>query len=713
MGNGGLGRLAACYLDSLATLEIPTIGYGIRYEFGIFDQDIRDGWQVEITDKWLRNGNPWELARPEWTVKIPFGGHTESYVNSQGTYRVRWVPDWEVNGVPYDTPTLGYGVNTANTLRLWKSEAPESFDFQAFNTGDYYGAVNAKVVSENITKVLYPNDDEIQGKVLRLQQQFFFVSCSLQDMIRIMKGQKIPIDNFHEKYAVQLNDTHPAIAVAELMRLLVDQEFLGWDKAWEVTQKTLAYTNHTLLPEALERWQIDLFQELLPRHLEIIYEINHRFIDQVRLKFIGDEARLARMSLIDESGERYVRMANLACVGSHAINGVAALHTELLKQTVLKDFYEFSPEKFSNKTNGVTPRRFMVLSNLKLSQLIIDRIGTEWITDLEQLRQLEAFVDDPEFCREWRAIKQSIKQKLADHIAQDYGVDIDVNSIFDIQAKRIHEYKRQHLDVLHIITLYNRIKANPNIDITPRTFLFGGKAAPGYFMAKLIIKLINAVADVVNNDPDVRGRIKVVFLKNYNVKFAQQVYPAADLSEQISTAGKEASGTGNMKFAMNGALTIGTLDGANVEIMDQVGEENFFLFGLNADEVRDLKAQGYDPMAYYNQNAELQLVIDRIASGVFSHGDKDLFKPIVDNLLYSDPYLLLADYQSYIECQDRVAAAYRNQEKWTKMSILNAARMGMFSSDRSIREYCQDIWKVEPVPVTQTAGFCSDTVCLL
>lgn len=713
LGNGGLGRLAACYLDSLATLEIPTLGYGIRYEFGIFDQDIRDGWQVEITDKWLRNGNPWELARPEWTVKVPFGGHTESYVNSQGTYRVRWVPAWEVNGVPYDTPTLGYGVNTANTLRLWKSEAPESFDFQAFNTGDYYGAVNAKVVSENITKVLYPNDDEIQGKVLRLQQQFFFVSCSLQDMLRIMKGQKIPIDKFHEKYAVQLNDTHPAIAVAELMRLLVDQEFVGWDKAWEITQNTLGYTNHTLLPEALERWQIDLFQDLLPRHLEIIYEINHRFMDQVRLKFIGDDDRLARMSLIDESGERYVRMANLACVGSHAINGVAALHTELLKQTVLKDFYEFSPEKFSNKTNGVTPRRFMVLSNLKLSKLIIDRIGTDWITDLEQLRKLEAFVDDPEFCREWRTIKQSIKQKLADHIAQHYGVDIDVHSIFDIQAKRIHEYKRQHLNVLHIITLYNRIKANPRIDITPRTFLFGGKAAPGYFMAKLIVKLINSVAEVVNNDPDVRGRIKVVFLKNYNVKFAQQVYPAADLSEQISTAGKEASGTGNMKFAMNGALTIGTLDGANVEIMDQVGEENFFLFGLTADEVRDLKAQGYDPMTYYNRHADLQLVIDRIASGVFSHGDKELFKPIVDNLLYGDPYLLLADYQSYIECQDRVAAAYRNQEQWTKMSILNSARMGMFSSDRSIREYCEEIWKVEPVKVTQTAGFCSDTVCLL
>ncbi|MFM2429335.1 MAG: Maltodextrin phosphorylase [Cyanobacteriota bacterium] len=712
LGNGGLGRLAACYLDSLATLEIPTLGYGIRYEFGIFDQDIRDGWQVELTDKWLMNGNPWELVRPEWTVNVPFGGHTESYVNSQGCYRVRWVPAWEVQGVPYDTPTLGYQVNTANTLRLWKAEAPESFDFQSFNTGDYYGAVNAKIISENITKVLYPNDDEIQGKVLRLQQQFFFVSCSLQDMIRIMKWQKIPIERFHEKFAVQLNDTHPAIAVAELMRLLVDQEFVTWEDAWAITQKTLAYTNHTLLPEALERWQVDLFRDLLPRHLEIIYEINSRFLDQVRVKFIGDEARLERMSLIDESGDRYVRMANLACVGSHAINGVAALHSELLKETVLKDFYECFPEKFSNKTNGVTPRRFMVLSNPQLSQLITNRIGAEWVTDLDQLRRLEQFVDDPGFCHEWRNIKRSIKESLAVQIKRDYGVELNVDAIFDIQAKRIHEYKRQHLNVLHILTLYDRIKANPAIPMTPRVFLFGGKAAPGYAMAKLIIKLITAIGDVINNDPDVGDRLKVVFLKDYNVKFAQHVYPAADLSEQISTAGKEASGTGNMKFAMNGALTIGTLDGANIEIMDQVGRENFFLFGLTAQEVTDLKARGYNPMDYYNANAELQLVIDRIASGVFSHGDRELFKPIVDNLLHQDPYLLLADYQSYIECQDRVAQAYKDPIHWTKMSILNTARMGMFSSDRAIREYCDSIWQVQPVKVNQTSGFCSDLVCL-
>jgi glycogen phosphorylase len=713
LGNGGLGRLAACYLDSLATLEIPAMGYGIRYEFGIFDQDIRDGWQVEITDKWLRNGNPWELARPEWSVDVKFGGHTESYQNTQGVYRVRWVPSWQVIGVPYDTPILGYQVNTANTLRLWKAEAPESFDFHSFNTGDYYGAVNAKVISENITKVLYPNDEGFQGKVLRLQQQFFFVSCSLQDMIRIMKRQNIELDRFHEKFAVQLNDTHPAIAVAELMRLLVDQEFLGWDKAWEITQKTLAYTNHTLLPEALERWQVQLFGDLLPRHLEIIYEINLRFLDAVRIKFIDDPARLGRMSLIDESGDRYVRMANLACVGSHAINGVAALHSELLKQTVLKDFYEFSPEKFSNKTNGVTPRRFMVLSNPRLSTLISDRIGKGWITELDKLKQLEPLVDDAQFCEDWKQIKHSIKQDLADRILTDYGVTVNANSIFDIQAKRIHEYKRQHLNVLHILTLYDRIKANPDIEITPRTFLFGGKAAPGYFMAKLIIKLINAIADVINNDPDVRDRIKVVFLKDYNVKFAQNVYPAADLSEQISTAGKEASGTGNMKFAMNGALTIGTLDGANVEIMEQVGEENFFLFGLTAKEVDEVKANGYNPRDYYNSNPELKLVLDRISSGVFSHGDCTLFKPIVDNLLNHDPYLLLADYQSYIDCQDRVAEAYLDQKQWTRMSILNSARTGMFSSDRSIREYCTDIWKVEPVKVTQIDRFCSDTVCLI
>jgi glycogen phosphorylase len=713
LGNGGLGRLAACYLDSLATLEVPCLGYGIRYEFGIFDQDIRDGWQIEKTDKWLRYGNPWELPRPEWTIEVKLGGYTESYRDSHGEYRVRWIPNIVVKGVPYDTPILGYQVNTANTLRLWKAEAPESFDFQAFNTGDYYGAVNAKVISENITKVLYPNDEGLQGKQLRLEQQFFFVSCSLQDMRRIMARQGVPIEQFHEKFTVQLNDTHPAIAVAELMRLLIDEEFLDWDVAWEITQKTFAYTNHTLLPEALERWQIDLFKSVLPRHLEIIYEINQRFLDEVRLKYIDDNDRIGRMSLIDESGDRYVRMANLACVGSHAINGVAALHSELLKETVLKDFYDFYPQKFSNKTNGVTPRRFMVLSNPQLSELITRKIGTHWLTNLDDLRRIESYADDPSFCEEWRSIKRSIKQSLADSIQTTYGISINVDSLFDIQAKRIHEYKRQHLNVLHIINLYNRLKANPDLDITPRTFLFGGKAAPGYRMAKLMIKLIHSVGEVVNRDPDIRDRIKVVFLKDYNVKFAQRVYPAADLSEQISTAGKEASGTGNMKFAMNGALTIGTLDGANIEIMQQVGAENFFLFGMTTEALEKLQQTGYRPINYYNSNAELRLVIDRIASGVFSHGDPDLFKPLVEQLLNHDPYFLLADYQSYVDCQDRVGLAYKDQERWTKMAILNTARMGFFSSDRAIREYCQEIWHVAPVKISLDRSFCTDTVCLL
>jgi glycogen phosphorylase len=700
LGNGGLGRLAACYLDSMATLDIPAKGYGIRYEFGIFDQEIKDGWQVEITDKWLRYGNPWEVARPELAVQIKLGGHTDTYVDDQDRYRVRWWPDRVINGIPHDTPILGYQTNTAATLRLWAAESVESFDFKAFNSGNYYGAVNSKITSENISKVLYPNDELMQGKQLRLEQQYFFVACSLQDIIRLhTERYQQSIETLHEKFTCQLNDTHPAIGVAELMRLLVDVHCLDWDRAWYITSHTFAYTNHTLMPEALERWPIDLFKRVLPRHLEIIFEINRHFLDDVRLKFAGDEAKIARMSLIDESGDRYVRMANLAAVGSYAINGVAALHSRLLQQDVLHDFAQMYPEKFSNKTNGVTPRRFMVLSNPRLAQLIEGKIGQDWIKDLTKLRNLEAYVDDAAFCTEWRSIKQAIKQDLASYIQQQQGITIDVNSLFDIQAKRIHEYKRQHLNVLHVIALYNRIKANPDIVMTPRTFLFGGKAAPGYFMAKLIIKLITSVGEVVNRDPDVRDRIKVVFLANYNVKFAQRVYPAADLSEQISTAGKEASGTGNMKFAMNGALTIGTLDGANVEIMEEVGEENFFLFGLTTEEVQAKKAAGYNPMDYYNSNPDLKLVLDRLASGYFSHGDPGLFKPLVDNLLYDDPYLVLADFQSYLDCQDRVAEAYRDQTAWTKMSILNSARMGKFSSDRSIQEYCDDIWQIKPVQV--------------
>lgn len=699
LGNGGLGRLAACYMDSLASLQIPAIGYGIRYEFGIFDQDIQDGWQVEITDKWLQYGNPWEIARPEASVEVGFGGHVESYTNQHGDYRVRWVPAQVVKGIPYDTPILGYQVNTANTLRLWKSEAPESFDFQAFNVGDYYGAVNEKVVSENISKVLYPNDEPAQGKELRLQQQYFFVSCSLQDMIRLHLDSGQPLTTFHEKFAVQLNDTHPAIGVAELMRLLVDVHHLDWEQAWDITRRTFAFTNHTLLPEALEKWSVALFESLLPRHLAIIYEINRRFLDQVRLKFMGDEGRISRLSLIDEGGERYVRMANLACAGSYAINGVAALHTELVKSTILKDFYALSPEKFTNKTNGVTPRRWMAQSNPRLSQLISSRIGETWINHLDQLSNLRNLAQDSSFRQEWRQIKLAVKQDLAAYIHTRTGITVDPTSMFDVQVKRIHEYKRQHLNVLHIVTLYNRIKANPDVDITPRTFIFGGKAAPGYFMAKLMIKFITAVGDVVNNDPDVRDRLKVVFLPDYNVTFGQRVYPAADLSEQISTAGKEASGTGNMKFSMNGALTIGTLDGANVEIREVVGAENFFLFGLKTEEVAATKAQGYNPRAYYEANPDLKAVLDLVGSGHFSHGDSALFRPLLDNLLYDDPYMLLADYQSYIDCQDAVSATYRDPDRWAGMSIWNVANMGKFSSDRSIQDYCDDIWNVQPVPV--------------
>ncbi|MCU0524966.1 MAG: glycogen/starch/alpha-glucan phosphorylase [Elainella sp. Prado103] len=699
LGNGGLGRLAACFMDSLSSLEIPAIGYGIRYEYGIFDQEIRDGWQVEITDKWLRYGNPWEIARPESATAVKFGGYTESYLDQHNQYRVRWVPHVVVMGIPYDTPILGYHVNTANTMRLWKAEAPESFDFAAFNKGDYYGAVSDKVISENITKVLYPNDEQIQGKELRLQQQYFFVSCSLQDMIRLHLLSGRSIHTFHEKFAIQLNDTHPSIAVAELMRLLLDEHQLSWEQSWQITQNTLSYTNHTLLPEALEKWSLTLFGNLLPRHLEIIYEINARFLNQVRIKFPNDLERMRRMSIIDEAGERYVRMAHLACVGGHAINGVAELHSELLKETTLHDFYEMFPEKFHNVTNGVTPRRWMVLNHPRLTQLISSRIGTNWITHLEELRQLEPLAEDAGFRQEWRQIKRSIKQDLAAQILKKTNIAVNPDTLFDIQVKRIHEYKRQHLNVLHIITLYNRIKQNPQVDLQPRTFIFGGKAAPGYYIAKLIIKLINSVAEVVNNDPDVGDRLKVVFMPDYNVTNSQNVYPAADLSEQISTAGLEASGTGNMKFSMNGALTIGTLDGANIEIRQEAGAENFFLFGMTADEVLALKAQGYRPYEYYEANGELKGVLDLIDSGHFARGDGNLFRPLTDSLKHHDRFMLMADYQAYIDCQEQVSAAYRDPEHWTRMSILNTARMGKFSSDRSIRDYSHQIWKTAPVRI--------------
>ncbi|MBV8176113.1 MAG: glycogen/starch/alpha-glucan phosphorylase [Verrucomicrobia bacterium] len=699
LGNGGLGRLAACYMDSLSTLEIPAVGYGIRYEFGIFTQEIRDGWQVEVADQWLRLGDPWEICRPEATVEVGFGGHTEAHMDNHGRYRVRWIPAQRVKGVPHDMAILGYKVNTANTLRLWKAEALESFDFQEFNVGDYYGAVHDKVVTENITKVLYPNDEPAQGKQLRLEQQYFFVSCSLQDMVRIQLRTGGSLSKFHEAFAVQLNDTHPSIGVAELMRLLVDKHHMDWDTAWEITQNTFAYTNHTLLPEALEKWPVSLFGSLLPRHLEIIYEINRRFLDEVRLKYPNDTSRVARMSLIDESGERYVRMAYLATVGSHKVNGVAELHSQLLKETTLHDFYELWPQKFLNVTNGVTPRRFIVASNPRLSSLAIQKIGDSWIKHLDDLRKLEAFVEDPGFRDEWQKIKLANKQDLAGYIKKQTGIVVNPETIFDVQVKRLHEYKRQHLNLLHIITLYNRIKHQRDIDLVPRTFIFGGKAAPGYFMAKLIIKLINSVGDVLNKDPDVRDRLKIVFLPNYNVKQSRWIYPAADLSEQISTAGYEASGTSNMKFAMNGALTIGTLDGANVEIRHEVGPENFFLFGLTAEEVRAKRAAGYSPWDYYHSDPDLREAVDLISSGHFSHGDTDLFKPLVDSLVKYDPYMLLADYQSYIDCQEQVSQAYKTRDNWIRMSILNTARMGKFSSDRAIREYCKEIWNAKPVKV--------------
>jgi len=698
LGNGGLGRLAACYMDSLATLNVPAIGYGIRYEFGIFDQTIRDGWQVERTDKWLRFGNPWEIVRSEITFDVKLGGNTETYYDEKGRYRVRWLPQKLVKGVAYDTPVPGYLTPTTNLLRLWKAEATESFDFAAFNVGDYYGAVDEKVASETISKVLYPNDEPEAGKELRLEQQYFFVSCSLQDMIRLLLMRGKSLGELHSYWAAQLNDTHPSIAVAELMRLLVDEHGMEWDQAWAITQQTCGYTNHTLLAEALERWPLPLFARLLPRHLEIIYEINRRFLDHLRLRYPNDDQLLRRLSLIDEAGDKFVRMAHLASVGSHAINGVAALHTELLKQTVLGDFYRVAPEKFFNITNGVTPRRWIALSDPKLSVLISRHIGDRWIANLEdELGRLEPLALDIDFQRDWQAVKADNKRALADLIKERTGIIVDPHSLFDIQVKRLHEYKRQHLNVLYLVTLYNRLKRASGIAGTPRTVIFGGKAAPGYRMAKLIIKLINSVAAAINQDPVVSQALKVVFLPDFNVKSSQRVYPAADLSEQISTAGKEASGTGNMKFAMNGALTIGTLDGANIEIRDAVGHENFFLFGLTAEEVERWKAEGYTPHSIYESNPELREAIDLINSGFFSDGDRGLFHPLVESLLTRDDYMLLADYQAYVDCQQRVSEAYADQNNWTRMSILNTARVGRFSSDRSIREYCRDIWKVRPI----------------
>ena len=676
LGNGGLGRLAACYMESLTTLGIPAIGYGIRYEFGLFHQEIHDGWQLEKTDKWLSLGDPWEVTRPEICHLVGTCGYTEPYRDEQGRFRVRWNPENVIKGIANDIAVAGYGTSMTNFLRLWSSEAVDSFDFQAFNKGNYYDAVREKVASETISKVLYPNDEPEAGKILRLQQQYFFTSCSLQDMIRIHKMRGAKIDTFHEAFVIQLNDTHPSIAVAELMRLLLDIHGLDWDNAWNITQKALAYTNHTLLPEALEKWPLPLFAKMLPRHLEIIYEINHRFLDEVRAKHPGDDDRLARVSIIDEHDQKYIRMANLATVGSHSVNGVAALHTELLKKTVLHDLYELFPEKFLNVTNGVTPRRWLALSNPELSGLISGKIGEGWLTDADDLHKLEPFANDAEFRSQWRQVKHARKEKLAALIKERTGIEVNPDTMFDVQVKRLHEYKRQLLNLLHVITLFNRLKFDLSAQITPRTVIFGGKAAPSYFIAKLIIKLINSVAACINSDPEAQDRLKVVFIPDFNVKSGQIIYPAADLSEQISTASKEASGTGNMKFSMNGALTIGTLDGANVEIREEVGAENFFLFGLTATQVMELKRTGYNPRHYYDRNANLRQVIDQIASGTFSSGDQSLFRPIVDSLLDGDEYLVLADYKSYVDCQQRVSQAYLDQDHWTRMSILNTARMG-------------------------------------
>jgi len=702
LGNGGLGRLAACFLDSMATLDIPGYGYGIRYEFGMFDQEIKEGWQVEKPDEWLRLGNPWEISRPEYGVPVRFGGHVEEHGDDRGHLRVRWTGGEQVVGMPYDTPIAGYGCNTVNTLRLWRARASSDFDLRYFNEGDYEKAVLDKNRSETISKVLYPSDVKVFGKELRLKQQYFFVACSLHDIVRRHLVAYPSLENFADKVAIQLNDTHPAVTIPELMRILVDEHGIYWDKAWEITQATVGYTNHTLLAEALETWPVELFQRLLPRHLAIIYEVNKRFLRQVMSRYPFDDGRLSRMSLIDEGNgtaeNRRIRMAYLAVVGSHSVNGVAALHTELLKAHLLHDFHEMFPERFHNVTNGVTPRRWLLAANPMLADAITARIGDGWITQLEQLEQLAPHAEDPVFRNEVRAIKERNKEQLARYIEAEHRIAVDRSSLFDVQVKRLHEYKRQLLNVLHVVALYLRLKKNPELPMVPRTFIFGGKAAPAYATAKLIIKLINSIASVINSDPQVNGKLRVIFLANYRVSLAERIFPASDLSEQISTAGKEASGTGNMKFSLNGALTIGTLDGANIEIREEVGPDNFFLFGLTAQNVFDLQRSGYRPREYYEQNAELKAVLDLIASGFFDPEHPEVFRPLIQSLLEQDTYMLLADFQSYVECQERVSKAFQDPDQWARKAILNIAKMGKFSSDRSIREYTERLWNARPVP---------------
>ncbi len=698
LGNGGLGRLAACYMDSLATLDVPAIGHGIRYEFGIFDQEIQDGAQVERTDRWLRLGNPWEVRRYEVAHVVGFGGITRHDVDASGAYRVRWEPERIVKGVPYDTPVLGYGTANTNFLRLWAAVASEEFDLEAFQVGEYWRAVEQKVRSENISKVLYPNDSSAAGKQLRLEQQYFFVSCALQDCIRLLL-QKTTIDKFAEKFAIQLNDTHPTLAVPELMRLLMDEHAMTWDAAWGITTNTFAYTNHTLLPEALETWPLPLFGRLLPRHLEIVYEINERFLASLRAQFPGDEARVAHMSLIDERGEKAVRMANLATVASHAVNGVAALHSRLLQETVLKDFAEAYPRRFTNVTNGVTPRRFLALSNPPLAKLLDDTIGPGWLTKTDRLSELRAFVGDAGFRDRFLAVKRQNKEALSNFLGKTHDLAFDPRSMVDAQCKRIHEYKRQHLALLHIVSLYRRVLDGDLAGMVPRTFLFAGKAAPGYRMAKLIIRMVHGVAKAIAQAPKARELLRVVFVPDFNVKNAQRIYPAADLSEQISTAGMEASGTGNMKFAMNGALTIGTLDGANVEIRDAVGPENFFLFGMVTEEVKALKESGYRPWDIAAHDADLSHILPWLGGDHFSPGEYGLFEPIVRSLTDHDPFCVLADFRAYLKAQADVAKVWNDPTEWNRRAVLNVAAMGPFSSDRSIHEYARDIWRVPAVRV--------------
>ncbi len=701
LGNGGLGRLAACYLDSMATLKLPALGYGIRYDFGIFNQKIVNGNQVELPEMWLQFRNPWELERPEFKKTIKFYGKTIAARDPDGKLRFRWIDTIDVLAIPYDIPIPGFGVNNVNSLRLWSARAAEEFNFQDFNQGDYIGACESKLDSENISKVLYPNDNNISGRELRLKQQHFFTSASLQDIIRRYRAANPDFLAFAEKVAIQLNDTHPTIAIVELMRLFLDEYDLEWDAAWALVTRTFAYTNHTLMPEALEKWPVPVMQKLLPRHLDIIFEINARFLREVSYRFPGDTDRLRRMSIIEEGDEQQVRMAYLAIVGSHSVNGVSKLHTRLLCDRLMHDFFEMWPEKFNSKTNGISPRRWLYKANPSLRDLITATIGPAWVTNLGELSKLAGHADDREFQKQWVAAKKTAKERFANKMLAWEHLTIAPSMLFDVQVKRLHEYKRQLLCLLHTIALYNRIKAGDTKDFVPRAVLFAGKAAPGYFMAKLIIKFINNVAGIINNDPATAGLLRIHFLPNYRVSLAEYVIPAADLSEQISTAGTEASGTGNMKFALNGALTIGTMDGATVEMAEQIGEENMFIFGLRADEIDRLRQKGYNPWEYYNRNPALQKVMNLIGSGFFSPEEPNLFKPIYDSLLAGgDNYLVMADFEAYTECQHKAALVYRNEpEAWTRMSILNVAKMGIFSSDRAIAEYAKEIWHAEPIEV--------------